>query len=91
MQQCSLFDNVAHVEMPVRLPSDAMADKPKPTRENSERLATWLDKNLAHKVRIRAAVDNVAIREIVETALLEYLDAHPLSVEDIENAIKLDD
>jgi hypothetical protein len=68
-----------------------MADKPKPTRENSERLATWLDKNLAHAVRVRAAVDDKQIREIVEAALIEYLKVHPLSTEDIENAIKLDD
>jgi hypothetical protein len=60
-------------------------------RERSERLATWVDRRLAQVIRVHAAVRDTTIREIVEEALVEWVESHPLSADDLTAAVSYDE
>jgi hypothetical protein len=58
-------------------------------RDEKERLATWVDKRLAKVVRVHAAVRGMTLQDVYEQALAYWIEAHPLTVEDVLDSTKV--
>jgi hypothetical protein len=64
--------------------------KDRSPRADSEQLSTWISKSLGVRLRIAAAVRDMTIRQVVEAALEEWFASHPLTDDEVQQAISPD-
>ncbi len=53
-------------------------------KEGSERLSAWVETELIDRLRVRAALDKVSLRSLIERTFSEWLEANPVDQAEVE-------